>query len=456
MAHEIVRELALSGPPGWEQLEALFVLTTEAEIAQVFFAEGRRAVRVQPSPRVLELVRAQRHTSAELGDGPWWRWQLSVSQAGALEAEYDYGDEPFPEEQLFPPEVYLADLETYPRAVLPVWLAAYIEHGDRQARPPRVAALRARADREGGMRARLSEFDFPEFPLMWARWAVLAAAFVAAGSQWGPRILPALGYFEGSRRSGSTLYTLPGGRAVLSGGVWNDPRLHAAYNEGAPLPAVYAGAPEWVAGPVLNPRAGNGLLSFCYWWENGNWYRGDSPEAADLADAVPGIWTAETVAEVVCGLLSADPTEQQRASTTALVEAAERGVVTRQTLVEVFGDEDIFDIDSAYFQLTMVGVTAPQPISHPSSISREQAIGAVRDFLADRGPHTPDYPMERLHADRLDLGWLVHVPPESGEIAIGRAIFYIADDGVLEQSSSSVPPSRYIPEFEQRFRSRQR
>jgi hypothetical protein len=38
---------------------------------------------------------------------------------------------------------------------------------------------------------------------------------------------------------------------------------------------------------------------------------------------------------------------------------------------------------------------------------------------------------------------MVFVPTEPGEISIGRAIFYIADDGVLEQSSSSVAPSVY-------------
>ncbi|MBO0878847.1 MAG: hypothetical protein J2P17_00320 [Mycobacterium sp.] len=47
--------------------------------------------------------------------------------------------------------------------------------------------------------------------------------------------------------------------------------------------------------------------------------------------------------------------------------------------------------------------------------------------------------------------------PDAGvrEIAIGRTIFYVADDGVLEQSSSSVPPSQHVERFEVRYLARQ-
>lgn len=76
----------------------------------------------------------------------------------------------------------------------------------------------------------------PALPLLLARWAVLSAAFVAVGSPWGPRVLPAPGLFKGAERSGSSLRIVPGDRAVLSGGVWNDPVLDAVYNPGAPMP----------------------------------------------------------------------------------------------------------------------------------------------------------------------------------------------------------------------------
>ncbi|WP_406236306.1 hypothetical protein [Nocardia sp. NBC_01009] len=451
VSHQIARSLATLGPRGWRQLEAVFVLTTDAELAQVVFADDQqRSARVQPTDEVLALVREQRHVSAQLSDGPWWRLLLTLSSAGEIEVDYDYGDEPFPDDQLFPPEVYLADMEVYPHDSLPVWLAAYVGHGDRQSRPAQVAAAQARADRENGVRGVLSERDFPALPIMSARWAVIAAAFVAAGSEWGPRVLPALNWFEGAKRSGSTLYALPGGRAVLSGGVWNAPELDAAYNRDEPLPDVYAGAPEWVANPVLNPRAANGLLSFCYWWEGGNWYRGDSPGSDQLAAAIPGVWSTETVVDVVSGLVADELTDQQRAAVATLVSAAEVGVVTRDTIVGVFGADSTFDIDSALYQLMLAGVT----MTLPEPMPQEDAIAQVRQFILDQGMDTTGYPLQDLRADRINVGWMVYVPTRPGEISIGRAIFYIADDGVLEQSSSSVAPTVYITEFERRFQQR--
>ncbi|WP_280242599.1 hypothetical protein [Nocardia abscessus] len=451
LMHQVARELGAAGPPGWQRVDAVFALTVAAEVALAAYSDdGERVVRVNPDPGIVALVREHRQLAAGFGDGPWWRLLLTLTSAGRIEVDYDYGDEPFPDDQLFPPEVYLADLAVYPRDSLPVWLGAYVGHGDRQSRPPRVAAAQARADQEAGVRAVPSEDDLPSLPLMAARWAVLAAAFVAVGSPWGPRLLPSLSWFEGAKRSGCSLYALPGGRAVLSGGVWNAPELAAAYNEGARLPDLYAGAPEWVAGQVLNHRAASGLLSFCYWWENGRWYRGESPAPNRFVEAVPGVWTSDNVVDIVTGLLGDDSTAPPRAAVAALVSAAEVGVLTRDTLVSVFGDDDRFDVDGAFFQLTMAGVTttAPEPMA------QEEAIARVARFIRDSGVDTANYPPEELRADRISVGWMVYVPVEPGEIAIGRAIFYLADDGVLERSSSSVAPSAYIAAFERRFRDR--
>ncbi|WP_307643396.1 hypothetical protein [Nocardia uniformis] len=450
LTHSIARELAAAGPQGWQQLNAVFAFTVAAEVVQVFFSDGQSTVRVQPPQSALALAREQRDLSARMSDGPWWRLVLSLTNTGQIEVDYDYGDEPFPDDQLFPAEAYRADLLEYPRRRLPVWLAAYTQHEGQQTRTPQQAAAQARADREAGAQATVSEGDFPAFPEMWARWSVIAAGFVAAGSQWGPRVLPALGWFEGAKRGGSTLYALPGGRAVLSGGVWDAPELEAAYNGGGPMPKFYAGAPDWVANPVLNPRAANGLLSFCYWWEGGRWYRGESPAAVGLASAMPGVWTADTVVDLLSGLIADQPTEQHRAAVATLVSAAEVGVVTRETLIDAFSDTERFDIDGAFYQLTMAGVT----MTTPEPMPEEEAIARVRRHIRDSGMDTTGYPPEDLRADRINVGWMVYVPTQPDEISIGRAIFYVADDGVLEHSSSSVAPSVYIAEFERRFAER--
>ncbi|WP_051021539.1 hypothetical protein [Nocardia araoensis] len=336
-------------PRDCREIHAVFVLTVAAELASVVAAdEEGRTVQIVPPEEVLALVRRHREASAARPEGPWWRYLLLVSASGEVRTDYDFGAEPFPDDHLFPAEVYRADLEVFPRDRLPVWLAAHIGHADRQSRP---AATAARADPAS---ARLED-GLPPLPLLVARWAVLSAAFVAVGSPWGPRVLPALGLFEGAERSGSSLWIVPGDRAVLSGGVWNDPALDAVYNAGAPMPDLYAGAPAWVANPLLNPRAGAGLLSFCYWWDRGRWHRGAAPPAADVAAAVPGVWSVESAAAIVAALIEDEPGAGARDAALVLVHAAERGSIERTTLVSVFGDGEI---DDAYLQLVMAGVAA--------------------------------------------------------------------------------------------------
>ncbi|WP_329028615.1 hypothetical protein [Streptomyces sp. NBC_01423] len=448
------RELAGVAPPGWRSMSAVFALTATTEHSTVVVTGRERSTQIEPPLSVLALVREHREAWAELDDGPWWRLLLELTGDGELSVMCDLGAEPFPEEQLFEPEVYRQDLAAYPRAELPVWLAAYVYNGDRQLRSPQRAANAARADRRAKVWPILSENEFPDFPAMWARWAVISAAFVAAHSDWGPRVLPSMGWFESSRRSGSTLYRLSDGRAVLSGGVWNAPTLETAYNEGGQLPDLYAGAPDWVADQVLNPRAKTGLLSFCYWWDAGRWYRGESPTAEASATAVPGVWTVNTVAGLVAGLIqnTRAPDEDARAKASTLVAAAEKGFITRETLVAAFGDDDRFDIDGALYQLDLAGLVArvPQPMHE------EDAIARVREYILARDLNGPGYSVSELIADRFSVGWMIYVPVPRGEMAIGRAIFYITDDGVFKHSSSSVAPSRAVADLEEGFHERQR
>lgn len=450
LVHDVARELAAVAPEGWRRVDAVFASTVTADVGFAVFTDDRQhAVRWNPGPEVLALVREHRKLSAALGDGPWWRLLLGLTSAGELEADYDYGDEPFPDDQLFAPEIYRADLEAFPRRSLPVWLAAYLRHGDRQRRAPAVAAARTRADRQAGVTARPID-GLPPFPLMAARWAVLCAAFTAARSEWGPRLLPGLRWFEGATRSGSSLHALPGGRAVLSGGVWNAPELDRAYNGGEELPQLFRGAPEWVADQVLNHRAGAGMLTFCYWWDGRRWYAGNSPDPAAITGAIPGVRESDTVTRIVTGVLAPEPSGEQRAAAATLVAAAEAAHVTRPVLAAVFPEDGDFDLDAAFYQLMMGGVTAPEPIT------ASEALDRVGRYLTGSGADTSGYSVAELRAERVDAGWMVYVPVEPGEIAVGRAIFYLADDGVLERSSSSVAPSRYLPDFARRFRERNR
>jgi hypothetical protein len=228
--------------------------------------------------------------------------------------------------------------------------------------------------------------------------------------------------------------------------MWHAPSLAAVYNGSAPMPDLYAGAPDWIADPVLNPRAASGLLSFCYWWEAGRWYRGQSPSAQECAAAVPGVWTRDTVIGIVADLVT-NRGDDPRDAIVSLVSAAEAGVVTRATLVEVFGDDGRFDTDGALYQYSLAGLVTPTPQRMPA----QEAISRVRDYIMGRRLDTTGYPLSQLIAERFSVGWMVYVPVPEGQIAIGRAIFYIGDDGVLEPSSSSIVPELFQAEFEQRF-----
>ncbi|MFE3984317.1 hypothetical protein ACFXPR_07520 [Nocardia tengchongensis] len=352
LVEQVAAELFSLLPEGWDRLDAAVAMTVTDEAARVVVSDAEHAVQVPLSARAIELLRELRHQSAESEDGPWWRVLASVDKSGSAEIEFDHGAEPFPDQRLFPPQAYLADLQTYPRRRLPVWLAAYLGHADRQVRTPSHAANSRATD--GAFTPRV-ESDLPALPLMWARWAAIAAAFVAADSQRGPRVTTALGWFEGTSHSGATLHLLPHGRAVLSGGLWNDPRLDATYNDGVGIPQLYRGAPDWVAGPVLNPRAANGLLSFCYWWDGAAWHCGESPSATELRSALPGIWTSAAAVDVITRMNARVPA----GAAAELVAAAEAGTVTRQFAAPILGGTTA-DVDNAYYQLLLAGVVIPE------------------------------------------------------------------------------------------------
>ncbi|WP_328409446.1 hypothetical protein [Nocardia sp. NBC_00403] len=83
-----------------------------------------------------------------------------------------------------------------------------------------------------------------------------------------------------------------------------------------------------------------------------------------------------------------------------------------------------------------------------------QAVVNVRKYILSRNSDSGKSAPGQLVAERLSVGWIVYTP------AIGRhrgdedRFYYVADDGELEETSSSVNRSEYIKSFEQRFRQR--
>ncbi|QIS21006.1 hypothetical protein [Nocardia terpenica] len=372
LARGALAELLAVAPPGWQRMEATFALTIMTESARAMFTVRGRAVQVEVPPLVVARVRRLRSQAATSEAGPWWRLLVRAEASGSIEVEYDYGDEPFPDGPLFPPEAYRADVAAYPRPLLPMWLAAYMFHDGRQQRTPERAAAAVRADRAAGLRAAVADSELPGLPQLWARWVTLAAAHVAVGSERGPRLHDTVAWFEsgGDTASGSTLFVRPDGTAVLSGGVWNAPALNAAYTGGLELPNLYAGAPDWVTDEVLNPRASTGLLSFCFWWDGERWYRGESPSVLQCGAALPDMWAAETVVETIARLTSPRSPATSRPAAARLLCAVRRGDLSRDAMVAAFGADS--DIDAAWQQVPAGGPA----LRHSTSVWEVHGAGA--------------------------------------------------------------------------------
>jgi hypothetical protein len=349
----IAQRLAQLGPFGWQEFTAEFAFTVSSQIAQLRFSSDDRAGLVPVPQSIAELVRRQRELAAQLPAGPWWRLLLTVTNRGEATVAYDYGDEPFPDDQLVAPEHYRNDLETYPRSHIPVWLAGYVAGPTIQGRTPRQAAAAVAEDTAADRTATATE-DVPPLRDLWARWAVLSAAYAGVDSGWGPRMYPGYGWYESDHRSGATLFVLPGDRAVLSGGKWNSELLDAAYNRGEPLPDLYTGAPAWVNDSVLNTRNRNGLLSFCFWWADGQWHRGTTDTAGDLDVPIPGIRTADETIQTMVSQ-TGPGTEDQCG---ALLRAATIGRATRDDVAAIFAHIPDADVDTAADQLSLAGLLA--------------------------------------------------------------------------------------------------
>jgi hypothetical protein len=350
----IVQQLAQLGPQGWERFSAVFAFTVSAEVAQLQFWSDDRPGGLVPVPQsIAQLVRQQREVAAAMPAGPWWRLLLTVTNGGEMTADYDYGDEPFPDDQLLPPEDYRNDLDAYPRPRVPVWLAGYVA-GPVQGREPGRAAAEVAADSEAGRAAAPTE-DVPALPDLWARWAVLSATYVGVKSEWGPRIFPGYAWYENDHRSGSTLYLLSTERAILSGGKWNSPLLEAAYNGGQPLPDLYTGAPVWVNATVLNTRYRNGLLSFCFWWADGHWYRGTTDTADELDEPLPPVWSADRTVLAMISQTGPDTEDHCR----RLLTAAADHTATHDEVAAIFTNQPETDVDAAANQLSLAGLLAP-------------------------------------------------------------------------------------------------
>ncbi|MGW6330834.1 hypothetical protein [Nocardia rhamnosiphila] len=89
-----------------------------------------------------------------------------------------------------------------------------------------------------------------------------------------------------------------------------------------------------------------------------------------------------------------------------------------------------------------------------AAISAETAIAAVRQHIRRHGHDTTGYPLSTLRAERVGIVWVVRAPAPDDDVALDRAVFYVAPDAVVERSTASVPWAVFAPRVEERFRRR--
>ena len=347
----IVQALVARGPASWVRMAATFSMTVNREYGAVIIDTGTDQVEVVPDREVLNLVRSLRNQATSAAQGQWFRLALIASPGMPIEIQTDDGTEPFVGPYLFDPADYRADIAAYPGRDVPLWLLAYAFHDGAQHRPP------ARAVAEQSLRSAdqvVVEVDWPDLPVMWSRWAALSAVSAARHADFGPSIAPSLAVFEASSYDGSTLVRLPGDRAVLSGGLFGDPNLKAAYRARAELPNLFAGAPIWVTDATLSSRAIDGMLSFCWWYDGGRWYRAvESPQPSACFSAVPAVTSAAETVGAIVKALTDTPSELVTATANAYVAAVEDNMVTRTLVETLLPAARGFDVDAALVSLAI-------------------------------------------------------------------------------------------------------
>lgn len=462
LVEQVVQSIAQLAPPGWESIHAAFSIAGGAEIANVVISTPGGPVRMPITSDMIEPIRTHRRVS--VGErGPWLCLRFDCDHTGALQVAFDYGDTEIAPELLLPSEAYSRDFQEFRRPDAPVWLLAHMGNEGQQLR----TAAQARAATTVVGEARVSDDEIPAFAGLWARFAVLSAVCRATDAPVGPRADPAFQVYLGDN-GGCTLARLPGNRAVLSGGRNDSPLLSAAYKGAIAWPDLYRDAPAWLYNLYLDPRAGRGLLSFCYWWDGQHWYRAELTEARpldrgehpwkpadEIARGVPGVWTAETTATLVKNVLArigVQPSDKNHYAAIDLVRAAESRIVSESRLSRLFLDEvpGSFDMAEALARFDAADVLLPYCPPIDQITAKELVVSFCRKNQID----TTNYGLDHLVADRLDMGWQVFAPVADGEVAIGRAVFLVADDGVVEQTSTSVPPSQNEFVFADRFAKR--
>ncbi|WP_157574076.1 hypothetical protein [Nocardia jejuensis] len=308
--------------------------------------------------------------------------------------------------------------------------------------------------------------SLPSLRVVRARWLALVAVGKAVDQADSAGLVQDGYWFNSPGRTSSALFPLPDGRAV-----WL-----------AEFGSIPSAPPEWVRQTMAESQIsldGKPVL----WWD---WQQWDGTRVAMESEWIaifPGFESTGAVAEELLrfhvsptwgdddwdGDLEDDededdddtdegPAQWARDTAFRFVRACETQTVDRATLrgfvLSCNGTEA--GVDRGYDFLVQAGLTTetnPGPLEDGvDGLTERQAIDIVLRHLASASIDLTSYAPKGLAAQRLELGWWVYAPTD--EMRIGAAWYYIGDDGVLEQSSSSLGPDLAAQHFAINYRNR--
>lgn len=307
----------------------------------------------------------------------------------------------------------------------------------------------------------------PSLRVVRARWLALVAVCKCVDQAVSAGCTRDGYWFASPGLTSSALFPLPDGR-----GVW--------LAESGSVPSA---PPEWVRQAMAERRIsldGKPLL----WWDGQQWGGTRAALEREWVAMFPGFESTGAVADELLSFhvppnwgvdedddwdadLEDDDEEEDDDRGTAqwardaafrLVRACETQTVDRATfrgfVLSCNATED--DVDRGYDVLVRAGLsteTNPAPVEDGvDGLTERQALDTVARHLADTEIDLASYAPNGLAAQRLELGWWVYAPVE--ETRIGAAWFYVGDDGVVEQSSSSLGPDLAAAHFATSYRNR--
>ena len=107
-------------------------------------------------------------------------------------------------------------------------------------------------------------------------------------------------------------------------------------------------------GETSDTRNRDGLVSFCFWWANGQWYRGATDTSGELSGPIPPLQTLDETVRAMTSQTGPGTANQCN----SLLTAATKHNATPADVAAIFTTKSDADVDTATNQLSLAGLLA--------------------------------------------------------------------------------------------------